>query len=212
MVSRNRLVISGTIAGGLENFSCSMDYVITDGGSITAPTEVQAWADNVASILDTGETEYPAITALMGGNVNVTQVHTYGYLDSGPSVAVGVADTSWLGSGTIRVPFSTSICVTKRTLIAGRSYRGRFYWPALAMSVDSDGHFTPALGLASQFAQLISECGQTGGVDTLEPVVYSAAKNAVTLVTSVAVGDVPDSQRNRRDNLIESYQVAAVPS
>jgi hypothetical protein len=189
-----------------------MDYVITDGGSIQSPTEVQAWADAVAGELNGGETSWPAITALMGANVNATQVHTYGYGDTGPSVATGVADTSWLGSGSLRVPFSTAICVTKRTLIAGRSYRGRFYWPALAMSVDSDGHFTPALALASEFASMIAQCGNTGGPDVLEPVVYSAAKNAVTLVTSVAVGDVPDSQRNRRDNLVESYQVAAVPS
>lgn len=210
MVAHNRIVITGTIAGSIETWSCGIDYVVDGGGAILAPTDVQTWATTAAAVLTGGETRYPAVTAIMGANVNATKVTTYGYGPSGPAVATGLADLSWLGAGTIRTPFSTSMCVTKRTSFAGRSYRGRMYWPALAANVNSDGTFARTQAVVDDFALMFEDLAATGGPDTLIPVVHSATANVVTAVTSVAVGSVLDTQRRRRENVVETYLTAPV--
>lgn len=212
MVARNRVVISGTIAGSIERWSCSVDYTPEGGGSVLAPGELQGWAERIATVLDAAETDYPAITALMGANVNATRVDVYGYGPTGPAVASGQAVFAWSGTGTIRVPFSTAVCVSKRTGMSGRSRRGRFFWPALAAQVNSDGTFVRAPELVGDFAELLADMRNIDGVTLAIPVVHSATLNQVMEITSVAVGNVLDSQRNRREDVAENYATATVPS
>lgn len=210
MVARNRVVISGTIAGAIERWSCSVDFISPTVQSITDPGDLQEWATAAAAVLDVGETDYPAITALMGANVNATRVDVYGYSDTGPAVATGQATFQWLGSGTISKPFSTSVCVTKRTGLAGRSRRGRMYWPALAAPIASDGTSTFASTLAAEFAELLNDLAFAAPVSDIVSVVTSQTLGVVTPVTEVAVGNVLDTQRSRRSALAETYQVAPV--
>lgn len=210
MVARNKLVISGTIAGGLENWSCSIDYVLDGGGSVTGQTDLQTWADLAAATLDAGETDYAQITGIMGANVNATEVSIYGYEAAGSAVAVGTAACAWNGLGTLDLPFSTALCVSKRTGRAGRSGRGRMYWPVLAAAVGSNGKFTLPVTIADEFAELVVDLGNVDGVSTAIAVVTSQTLNLVTPVTEIRVGDVPDSQRNRRDRLVETYLSATI--
>lgn len=210
MVARNRVVISGTIAGSIERWSCSIDYTPEGGGSVLAPGELQGWATRIATTLDGGEVDYPTITALMGANVNATRVDVYGYAPTGPAMASGQAAFSWNGSGTIRVPFSTAVCVSKRTGMSGRSRRGRMYWPALAANMQSDGTFVRAPELVGEFAELLQDLRDIDGVTLAIPVVTSTTLNQVMEITEVAVGNVLDTQRNRRENVAENYSVAPV--
>lgn len=210
MVARNKIVISGTIAGGLENWSCSQDYVLDGGGSVTGQSDLQAWADLAAAALSAGEASYPQITGMMGAFVDATEVAVYGYEANGPAVAVGVSACGWSGSGTVDVPFSTCVCVSKRTSRAGRSGRGRMYWPALGASIGSNGEFVLPAEIADQFAELVVDLGNVDGVSTAIAVVTSQVLNLVTPVTEIRVGDVPDSQRRRRDRLVETYQSAVI--
>lgn len=91
MVARNKMVLSGVIAGGLERFAVSCDYINDGGGVVSGAADLQQWADLAAVAINDGPVDYPNITAIMGANVNVTQVKVYEYEASGPAVAVGEA-------------------------------------------------------------------------------------------------------------------------
>lgn len=210
MVARNKMVINGTIAGGLEAWSCSLDFILDGGVTVDSQVGLQTWADLAAAALSAGEVSYPTITARMGAFVDAREVILYTYPATGPATRQASAAAAWSGSGTIRCPFPTSICVSKRTERAGRSGRGRMYWPALAASMNSDGTYVTGTDLADEFAQLIVDLGNTDGVSTAIAVVASLTLNEVSPITSVRVGNVLDSQRGRRDNLNEIYQEAVI--
>lgn len=211
MPARNKIVLSGVIAGGLERFAVSCDYILDGGGVVSGAADLQQWANLAAAALNDGVVDYPNITAIMGANVNVTQVKVYEYGSSGPAIAVGEAPCLWLGANTIRVPFSSAVCVTKRTALAGRSYRGRLYWPALAATMNSNGSFNATQALTDDFAELLTQLGNTDGVEFAKPAVTSQAQGDVTVVTALRVGNVLDSQQGRRDNLVETYLTAPLP-
>lgn len=210
MVARNKIVISGTIGSpAVEVWSCSFH---TAGSVTTDPTELQAWANDAAAILGLGETAYGEITAIMGGLVSANKIQIYGYEASGPAVAVGEASFTWDGDGASVCPFPTSVCVSLYTAVASRRTRGRFFWPGLAMAVQAGGTFQVEGTLVPEFAQMLDDvcdAGPGGGNNDLA--VYSPTGNTVTNVTQVRVGDRPDTQRGRHDNVDETYTTVPFP-
>lgn len=213
MPAYNRVVLSGTLASGAEEFSVGMNFAPDLGAGISSPAELNSWAIAIANDLGTATAD--SIDRGLSLTGSVTQVSTYWYPDVGaPATAVGTASALYSGSVAAIHPLQTSVVVSLRTAFAGRRYRGRFYWPALGWTVGATGKFTgtPVSAAADDFAEMLEFIAGADGTSVeLRPVVVSKAGGFVTPVTSVSVGDVPDTQRRRRDGLTEIYVNSPYP-
>jgi len=100
------------------------------------------------------------------------------------------------------LPCQITPVVSLRTALATRAGRGRFYAPSPAvdtqvqgrMGATAQGHLADAA--EDMFASLVG--------DGYTPVLYSRTAHTVTEITSLDVGDVLDTQRRRRNKLIET--------
>ena len=100
------------------------------------------------------------------------------------------------------IPFQCATCVTLTTALATRGGRGRFYLPPLAVSTLDAGRVS-----TGAVATIVGAAGALwAGLDTggLELVLYSRTTKATTTVTGGNVGNVIDTQRRRRNKLIEA--------
>lgn len=100
------------------------------------------------------------------------------------------------------LPFQVSPVVSLRTAQANRGGRGRFYAPSPAVDTQAGGRMTTAsqTNLADSAAAMMSAL--TGAA--LTPVLLNRTSMATTPLTSLDVGDVLDTQRRRRNKLIEA--------
>lgn len=100
------------------------------------------------------------------------------------------------------LPFQCAPVVTLRTDILSRAGRGRFYAPSLAVDAVAGGRMTTAARdtLADAAEDLVQGLTAAGG--TL--VIYHRGSGTTTPVTSLDVGDVIDTQRRRRNKLVEA--------
>lgn len=119
------------------------------------------------------------------------------------------------GAGTISKTLQTSAVISLLTGRPGRSYRGRAYWPTWAYSGTATGMFggtdiTNFLAAFKAIVDAIIVAGDTVVPDMeLELVVRSRLLHESTTVTLYAMGNVPDTQRRRRDAAIETYTTLA---
>lgn len=99
------------------------------------------------------------------------------------------------------LPFQCAPVVTLRTAQLSRAGRGRFYAPSLAVDQVSMGRMTAAAqtALADGFEQLLG--GLTAAGQRI--VIYHRALHTLDTVVSLDVGDVIDTQRRRRNKLVE---------
>jgi hypothetical protein len=97
------------------------------------------------------------------------------------------------------------------TALAGARHRGRMYFPCLAANALHDEglleHSVRSDLATSMRAFLASVNVAYGGTAAS---VYSTVLDALFAVTAVRVGDVFDSQRRRRNSIIESYSTVTV--
>lgn len=120
------------------------------------------------------------------------------------------------GAGTVSKTLQTSLCVSLLTGRAGRSYRGRGYWPAWAYTGTTAALFGSAnlTTWVAAFRELVNlqQAAASIGVGPLDVVlvVRSRLLHVSTDVVQYAVGTVPDTQRRRRDAIAETYTTLAV--
>lgn len=106
------------------------------------------------------------------------------------------------------LPPQVALAVTLRTALATRAGRGRIYLPPFAVSQVVDSRMnatnkgTTLTAVKGMFDTLISD-GHT-------PVLYGRTAHTVTPITTLALGDVFDTQRRRRDAYAETYTSTAV--
>lgn len=126
-------------------------------------------------------------------------------VETAERVITGVAGT---GGGN-QLPQEVAVVASLRTALASRRGRGRMYLPAPAY-----GALTSASRLDTtirdDIAQAMSTYLDTDVTTGLFSCVASATGTLLSTVLEVRVGDVFDSQRRRRDSLIESYKVEQV--
>lgn len=208
-----RLTLSGTLAAGAEAWSTSVCYQDPNQIAPSTGAEIQAWATACAAAVPTAVTSQ--LSNLLSTQGKITQVKTYEYEAVGqPADRSGAASVNFSGGATPAMPLQTAMVLSLRTGRAGRSYRGRLYWPAQGASVMSGGRFsssdhTGAVADVVLMLQAFADAWPATGA--IVPVIVSASQNAVTPVTSVQVGDVPDTQRRRRDALVENYVTEDYP-
>lgn len=101
------------------------------------------------------------------------------------------------------LPYQCATVVSLLTNQRNRSGRGRFYTPSPAVDQVTDGHLsaTAAANTLAGAGALID--GLTAA--SLTPVLYSRTTKATTVVQELRVGDVVDTQRRRRNKLVETY-------
>lgn len=106
------------------------------------------------------------------------------------------------------LPNEVAIVVSLRTATAGRRTRGRMFFPAPVgpwITDDAVWNATFVNLLKATVADMLQDV--TVGSEVFTPVVASATGGLLTAVTAVAVGNVPDAQRRRRDGQVEAYSV-----
>lgn len=100
----------------------------------------------------------------------------------------------------------------------GPASRGRIFVPQCAAPMVHPGRFsnTATTAMAAAAASFLTALGDEAGVDvtSMRPAVVSnvGTPGPQEPVTGVAVGDVPDVIRRRKNNLIETYTKATVSS
>lgn len=109
------------------------------------------------------------------------------------------------------LPPQCSAVVSLGTLLAGASHRGRYYLPSpYAGSVVASGRFRGD-DLDNLVAALVlAHTEESSALGEPILVVYSRKLHSTTAVQYLRIGDVVDTQRRRRDKLIETYHIATL--
>jgi hypothetical protein len=130
-------------------------------------------------------------------------------IDTGATISAAVGGSPFAGSALTGVPLppQLAVAITIRTALAGRSDRGRFYLPPVVTDDVGDtgriGGTTP-LTLVTAVGTAIDAAAAAGTAASL--VVYSRKLHDTHFATRIECGDVFDTQRRRRDKLVETRQ------
>lgn len=210
----NKMILSGSLPGG-ERWSCGVAYDKPAGlaDPLTSYNSLLSWIeDDIIPALD--KTEINALKALLSSQGRIDTVRTE-YREGTELVQAAQVElgSPVAGTGTMTKVFQTAVVCSLLTGRPGRSYRGRVYWPALGAVINqTTGRLqTPsAQGVADAMAFLLTDVGDLSLEADLRPGVYSAVKDEFTYVNSISVGDVLDTQRRRRDTLVEARSSATI--
>lgn len=173
-------------------------FYVTAATLADAVTGYDLWAAALAA--DTSYTDlFPTVVQFGGGKVSQVDEAT------GVVVATSVAGTPYAGTGFgASMPPQNALVVTLYSALAGRSDRGRFYLPGPAFSsIDVNGRFlvADALQVATSMVAAFNAARPTGWTDII---VYSRKNRSHVTATVVSVGNIIDTQRRRRDKLLET--------
>ena len=121
---------------------------------------------------------------------------------TGRNVAQVIAAIGHAGTSVdTELPPQCSVAVSTRTALPTRSGRGRFFLPPFAVSTVATGRLASAVrGVVAAAAQGMLD---HFFANAFEPVIYHRQTNSTTVIERIDVGDVFDSQRRRRNQLLE---------
>ena len=122
---------------------------------------------------------------------------------SGQQTARADVDVSLPGtSAEDSLPPQCAVVVSLRTEVANRTGRGRFYLPAPAVNACTAGLINPAIqqNIVNAWTRAFAAL-DSGGIT---PVLFSRTTFVNTTITSFNVGNVFDTQRRRRNQLVEN--------
>lgn len=114
------------------------------------------------------------------------------------------------GSGDERLPFEVAWVVSLRTDEAGRSARGRCYFPATGLIIGTPGTISgpSPKNFADSFGNLLADVVSAHSDATAQIQVYSRTQDVLRPVTRVLVDGTPDTQRRRGNKLRSPYQTS----
>ena len=116
-----------------------------------------------------------------------------------------------------QLPLQIAGVVSHRTGQLGRRGRGRMFAPALTTAaVDHDSLFSSswqstAANVQKNTMEALAYDHTIGGEVHVRPIVTGAPWSQYGIINQVRVGNVPDTQRRRRDTLVEDYQSVTFP-
>lgn len=221
-----RITFSGTAFGGAEIWTTGL-YVGAVNADVSNPT--QQFADAVRTAWTTffQSTAVAISSTWKTDQIKVAQVQVDGKtsLSNVVYAPYGTAISGASGAGVL--PAQISLAASLEVAGArGLAAKGRMYLPGINHAVGTNGQIgtTQALATANGVKALVdainaaappgervilaSQGRRTKNADGSYSVVPGTAVNAV--VDRIRVGSVYDTQRRRRNQLVETYQSAAV--
>lgn len=208
-----RVAIEGSWPAAGEVFSTGFAVYCPPPNDLTQ-SDMNLWAEAMYDYWDASPAEVQQAEASIGSTGQVDRFRITRYASPGqPATAIAVSNgVPIVGSGAITSPPQCARVWSLLTGIPGRSYRGRMYWPkvtgALGSSFrDASVNQSMAFNVAAILSNL-AECSVAGS--DFQPAVASVTLGEVTPVTQVRIGDVVDTQRRRRDALVENYFTSPV--
>lgn len=194
-----RHVMSGTTPG--ESWSCTL-YTTGSGTLAAAQT---TWTTAIGDFW-TGQ-----LDGVVTADVEVTEASTASIdTATGKQLSRLLDDVSHPGVATGEMlPFQCATSISWRTAVATRAGRGRIYLPPLAASTLATGRLSSAAAttIATAAGQLVSALDGGG----LALILFGRETHTQTPVTGGDVGDVIDTQRRRRNKLIEVRHAVTFP-
>lgn len=203
------IVASGSMPGG-EVWACGLR---TD-----VPTPDQGAQTVVDSCYDAWATLVGSATALFSTGVSLERVQLRRIGTDGKTTSLFEAANKQtaVGIGTVKLPPQCAVVLSLMTAKAGRSGKGRIYLPLLGTNIGPDGRIASGGtgGVAGPGARLLTDINSAlaanqSGIPRVA-VQSQAAGGGSSEVLAVRVGDVVDTQRRRRDALVENYVTVAV--
>lgn len=212
----------GTL-GSTENWSCGLTWRNFElfPASMTQPM-IESLATRLVTALPSG-TIPTALRGLWSSSASLTgwRVEQHGEDEALTNVGQASYTTPVNGSGTATKTPQDALVVSLRTSTPGARGRGRLYWPALAATLSSDFSLTGPTPAAAALAtaqlmklvgdQINAEWAANSQAVTCELAVRSIADHTSRKVERLQVGSALDTQRRRRDKIIETYTVQAYP-
>lgn len=209
-----RCEIQGTTPLPGEVWSVGLNFI---GPRVLVPfTDLRDWATAVGVALNALPST--GLIGAMSTDGKITTIRTE-ERDSDDDSLVQAAEYTLpspkTGSGTISKTLQTTACISLLTGRPGRSYRGRVYWPTWAYSGTATGMYggTDMTNFLASFKTIVDAIVTAGDTVTpdleLDLVVRSRLLHQSTQVNLYGLGNVPDTQRRRRDAAIETYQTLA---
>jgi hypothetical protein len=198
-------VLSGTTPG--ETWSTTLHTSHTGGTTADANT---AFATAVAVLWNDGGGAGHGIVEAIPTTVTATLART-AQLDPLTGKQVDAAESSLALAGSAvagLLPYQDTIVASLFTDTATRAGRGRMYLPVFATSAVNAGRLTAAF--RAQVATAVQHFVQNLNTAGYQVVIYHRTPKTFTPVTKGYVGDVFDTQRRRRDKLVEVRSTFAV--
>lgn len=205
-----RVAIQGTASGG-EVWSINPVFDPTgEIGSTVNQTALDTAALAIANLDPGGTARAYMSTAftLTGARLEVRDDVTNDLI----GLSVQGRTTPLVGSGSPKLPMQAAVVISLRTDTPGARGRGRLYWPALGTTLDSTVRM-PAVDMTALLSQMQTYFkGMESALESaFSPIgfnlaVRSRVASTTPHVTRLQVGNVVDTQRRRRDKLVESYQ------
>ena len=208
-----RVSIHGQMPNG-EVWSVNPCWEI-DGitGSLVTAAECQTIADAIVLLSPGGilAQATAATTTIVGARVEARRLT--GELEAN---AEQIKATPLVGTGTSVHPYQSSIVISLKTPGVGPSARGRLYWPATGIALDTSTYrlsTTNRDGILSAAKTYLSaiETAIQATLPNANLTVWSRKTANFHNVNALQVGNVIDTQRRRRDTLIESYASVSFP-
>jgi len=121
------------------------------------------------------------------------------------------------GSAAGNHPPQTAIVVSTRSASPGPAFRGRMYWPLLSGTVaTATGLFpsadaTSIAGFVRTFMLGMSGISSWGAAGWAPQIVSQTGGGQSVPLTALKVGNAFDTQRRRRNKVVETYSTVTVP-
>jgi len=212
-----RVVWNGRI-GTAEEFSV--------GASFTIDNDVENWDQPSAIAIVAAIQAIPTPAALLDCfpiSVALTGVRLEGHADTGATIGAAEAgyapERTGTGIGAPHPP-QTALVLSMKSSTTGQSGRGRLYWPAMSVELNSAFQVSDPsnTALVTAFASYLSDVSDAIQANaglfpwtTVSLAVASPTLGTQAPVSRLEVGNILDTQRRRRNNLVEQRATVAYP-
>lgn len=202
-----RVSIMGQMPTG-EEWSVNPCFKLASPGTTVSTDAAQTVATAIAAVA-----VHTALRNCMNTTTTATDVRVEARTAAGAleSQAQATRPTAVSGTGSQAHPFQTAVVCSLRTAAVGGSGRGRIYWPGTGQVIAastlriSTADLTSILsGFQSYLTSVRNAIATT--FTGVQLAVWSRKNSSLANVSSIQVGDVLDTQRRRRDTLVETYQ------
>lgn len=208
-----KVSIVGTLPTGEE---WSVNPVFGIGGDFGVSTTPQQMADLVTAV---NAITVPAnLLQMFALNTNLTGCRVEARTKSGvlENQAEGLRGTAAQGAVSTAHPFQTAWVTSLRTTRPGGSGRGRLYWPATGVVLQNSDYRPSSATVSSTLtavkAYLALIQAQVDVIwDGVGLMVWSRERNELNAINQLQMGNILDTQRRRRDVLLETYTGAVYP-